>query len=84
MGSARHTGNWSHAAYGDALSEREISVLLCIADDMTTKEIAAEMHVSMATVSIARAAINAKLDVGSAAAAVAKAYHRGILKIPDQ
>jgi DNA-binding CsgD family transcriptional regulator len=84
MGSARHTERWSHAVAGETLSERELHVLLCIADDMTTKQIADEMNVSEATVSIARAGINAKLDVSSAAAAVAKAYHRGILKIPDQ
>lgn len=62
------------------LTERELRIIELIAGGQTTKQIAATMHLSPATVKEHRSFIFIKLDACSAAHAVSIAFRLGYLK----
>ncbi|MFB6628751.1 response regulator [Streptomyces sp. NPDC056362] len=70
------------AAAGTALSAREGEILALVAKGTANRAIAAELFISEATVKTHLTHIYAKLAVNDRAAAVAKAYDRGILGTP--
>ncbi|MGH3297352.1 MAG: helix-turn-helix domain-containing protein, partial [Trebonia sp.] len=61
------------------LSQREFEVLELIAAGNTNREAAARLLISEATVKTHLLSIYAKLGVSDRAAAVAEAFHRGLL-----
>jgi DNA-binding NarL/FixJ family response regulator len=63
----------------DTLSDRELEVLSLIAQGETNRGTAARLFISEATVKTHLLHIYSKLDVNDRAAAVAKAYERGLL-----
>jgi DNA-binding NarL/FixJ family response regulator len=63
----------------DTLSDRELEVLSLIAQGETNRGTAARLFISEATVKTHLIHIYEKLDVNDRAAAVAKAYERGLL-----
>jgi DNA-binding NarL/FixJ family response regulator len=63
----------------EPLSHRELEVLSLIAAGNTNKDAAARLFVSEATIKSHLLHIYAKLDVSDRAAAVAEAFHRGLL-----
>jgi DNA-binding NarL/FixJ family response regulator len=64
----------------DALSDRELEVLTLIAQGETNRGTAARLFISEATVKTHLLHIYEKLDVNDRAAAVARAYERGLLR----
>lgn len=68
-----------HAVSPDALTPREIGVLRKVADGNTNAEIAALLYISEATVKTHLIHVYEKLAVSDRAAAVARAFERGIL-----
>lgn len=64
---------------GEHLSSREMDVLRLVAKGNSNKEIAAELHVSQATVKTHLIHIFRKLDVNDRTAAVTLAMERGII-----
>jgi DNA-binding NarL/FixJ family response regulator len=65
----------------DTLSERELDVLRRVAKGRSNKEIAAEMHISQATVKTHLIHIYRKLDVNDRTSAVTAALERGLITI---
>lgn len=63
----------------DPLTERELDVLLLVAQGLTNKAIATELHVSEATVKTHLVHTFTKLDVDDRTAAVMAALQRGLL-----
>jgi len=63
----------------EALSERELEVLRRVAKGRSNKEIAAEMHISQATVKTHLIHIYRKLDVNDRTSAVTVALERGVI-----
>ena len=63
-----------------SLSARETEVLRLVADGATNNEIAAQLHISDATVKSHLVHIYTKLDVSSRTAAVATARDTGVLR----
>jgi DNA-binding NarL/FixJ family response regulator len=61
------------------LSRRELEVLELVAAGSSNREAAARLFISEATVKSHLLNIYAKLGVGDRAAAVAEAFHRGLL-----
>lgn len=70
-------------AYPDGLSEREVQVLRLIAAGRTTKEIAADLIVSVATVERHITNLYTKIDARGRAEATAYAIRRGLAAPPD-
>lgn len=68
-----------HGSGTDAVSSRELEVLRLVANGLSNKEIAAELHVSPATVKTHLIHVFRKLDVNDRTAAVTVALDRGIL-----
>ena len=68
-----------HKVSPDSLTPREIDVLREVADGNTNAEIADRLHISEATVKTHLIHIYDKLSVSDRAAAVARAYERGVL-----
>lgn len=68
-----------HKVTPDALTSREIDVLREVANGNTNAEVAERLHISEATVKTHLIHIYDKLAVSDRAAAVARAYERGIL-----
>jgi DNA-binding NarL/FixJ family response regulator len=68
------------APEAEPLSRRELEVLGLVAAGSTNREAAARLFISEATVKSHLLHIYAKLGVGDRAAAVAEAFHRGLLK----
>lgn len=68
-----------HKVSPDALTSREIEVLREVANGNTNSEVAERLHISEATVKTHLIHIYDKLVVSDRAAAVARAYERGIL-----
>lgn len=68
-------------AVGDALSEREIDVLRCVATGRANKEIARVLSLSEDTVKGHLRSIFAKLDVTDRTQAVTVAHRRGIIAL---
>ncbi len=68
-----------HKVSPDALTSREIEVLREVANGNTNAEVAERLHISEATVKTHLIHIYDKLAVSDRAAAVARAYERGIL-----
>jgi DNA-binding NarL/FixJ family response regulator len=64
----------------DALSDRELEVLSLIAQGETNRGTAARLFISEATVKTHLLHIYEKLEVNDRAAAVARAYERGLLR----
>jgi LuxR family maltose regulon positive regulatory protein len=69
----------ARAASGDALSERELTVLVLLRGGMSEREIARELYVSFNTVHSHVKAIYRKLGVSSRADAVARAREQRLL-----
>lgn len=65
------------------LSSREKEVLSLIAKGLTTKEIAARLHISSATVETHRTNIMRKLNVRNVAELVSEAFHRRLVRSPN-
>jgi DNA-binding NarL/FixJ family response regulator len=76
---SRRLAERMHSVSPDALTPREIGVLRKVADGNTNAEIAALLYISEATVKTHLIHIYAKLAVSDRAAAVARAFERGIL-----
>lgn len=68
-----------HKVSPDALTSREIEVLREVANGNTNAEVAERLHISEATVKTHLFHIYDKLAVSDRAAAVARAYERGVL-----
>jgi DNA-binding NarL/FixJ family response regulator len=68
-----------HRVSPDALTSREIDVLREVANGNTNAEIANRLHISEATVKTHLIHIYEKLAVSDRAAAVSRAYERGVL-----
>jgi len=68
-----------HKVSPDALTAREIDVLREVANGNTNAEIAQRLHISEATVKTHLIHIYDKLAVSDRAAAVARAYEKGVL-----
>ncbi|MFZ0013411.1 MAG: response regulator transcription factor [Acidimicrobiia bacterium] len=68
-----------HKASPDALTSREIDVLREVANGNTNAEVAERLHISEATVKTHLIHIYDKLAVSDRAAAVSRAYERGVL-----
>jgi DNA-binding NarL/FixJ family response regulator len=64
----------------DLLSQRELEVLELVATGATNREMAARLFISEATVKSHLLHIYAKLAVADRAAAVAEAFHLGLLR----
>jgi DNA-binding NarL/FixJ family response regulator len=64
----------------EPLSQRELEVLELVARGATNREAAAKLFISEATVKTHLLHIYAKLGVSDRAAAVAEAFHRGLLQ----
>lgn len=73
----------AYARRGDPLTERELGIVLSLADGETLGEIAEGLYLSVETVRGCTASLRAKLGARNAAHAVALAYHRRLLLIPD-
>lgn len=65
----------------EALSTREIEVLLEVADGLSNKEVGRSLHISEATVKTLLLHIFAKLGVEDRTAAVTTALERGIIRL---
>ena len=65
----------------EALSTREVEVLLEVADGMSNKEVGRVLHISEATVKTHLLHIFAKLGVDDRTAAVTAALERGIIRL---
>ena len=65
------------------LSEREKEVLLLIASQMTTKEIALQLFISPGTVESHRKNILQKLQVKNTVGLIIKSIHEGYIKISE-
>jgi len=63
----------------ETLSEREFEVLRMLASGKTVTEIAAELHLSLPTVSTHRAHILAKMNMTSTAALISYAVHNRLV-----
>jgi DNA-binding NarL/FixJ family response regulator len=63
----------------ETLSEREFEVLRMLASGKTVSEIAAELHLSLPTVSTHRAHILAKMNMTSTAALISYAVHNRLV-----
>jgi len=66
----------------ELLTEREREVLTCIAEGLSTKEIAARFDISIRTVETHRANLMRKLDLHSVARLVQFAIREGLVKPP--
>jgi DNA-binding NarL/FixJ family response regulator len=65
----------------EALSTREVEVLLEVADGLSNKEVGRMLHISEATVKTHLLHIFAKLGVDDCTAAVTAALERGIIRL---
>jgi LuxR family maltose regulon positive regulatory protein len=68
-----------HASAGEELSERELAVLRLLATDLSLREVAGELYVSLNTVKTHTRAIYRKLDAISRKHAVERASELGLL-----
>jgi two-component system response regulator NreC len=74
----------SHAEDSDELTPREREVLICIAEGMTSREIADQLTVSPKTVDRHRENIMAKLNLHNRAGLVKYAIEKGLLSESNQ
>jgi len=65
----------------DQLSSREVEVLQLVAEGASNSEIAAQLHISQATVKSHLVNIFGKLSVSDRTAAVTVALRKGILRL---
>jgi DNA-binding CsgD family transcriptional regulator len=72
----------AYARRGDPLTERELGILLSLADGASLVEIARNLLLSVETIRSHMASVREKLGAKNAAHAVALAYHRRLLLIP--
>lgn len=68
----------------DHLSEREIEVLFCAAEDFTDEEIAEQLGLSISTIRNHMRRICTKLATRSRTGAVAKAVKKGYIQLNNQ
>jgi two-component system nitrate/nitrite response regulator NarL len=66
------------------LTQRQMEILLLLAEGKTLPEMAAELYLSEHTVKSHRKTLFAALGAKNAAGAVACAYQRGILRAPER
>jgi two-component system response regulator NreC len=71
---------WVGGAPAEALSPRELQVLQLIAEGHTTREIAAQLKLTVKTAESYRTALMAKLDIHETASLVRYAVRRGLIK----
>lgn len=65
--------------YGKKLSEREISIIQLIADELTTEEIADKLHLSALTIKTHRKNIFLKLGIKNSAGLIKYAMRHGLI-----
>ncbi|MGB5844382.1 MAG: response regulator transcription factor, partial [Anaerolineales bacterium] len=70
-----------HLALLEPLSEREVEVLMLIAEGLSNQQIAGQLHISLSTVKGHTSNIYGKLSVHNRTQAVARANELGILTI---
>lgn len=70
------------AEFGEALSDREIDVLRCIAEGLTNKEAAESLHISPYTVKTHLRNIYAKLGASSRTEATLVGMEKGFIVVP--
>lgn len=75
------TGSAADASVFSLLSDREREVLQLMAEGRTTKEVAAQLHVSVKTIETHRTHIMAKLDIHSIAALTKYAIREGLTSL---
>jgi len=75
------TGAGADASAFSLLSDREREVLQLMAEGRTTKEVAAQLHVSVKTIETHRTHIMAKLDIHSIAALTKYAIREGLTSL---
>jgi DNA-binding NarL/FixJ family response regulator len=80
---ARHLLGQVRKPSQNALSGRELEILVMVARGATNKKVAAELFISQATVKTHLLHIFEKLGVNDRAAAVAAGYERGLLNPGD-
>jgi DNA-binding CsgD family transcriptional regulator len=68
-----------HPHESKIISQRELEVLRCIADDLTSQEIADKLFVSKRTIDNHRTSLLTKLEVRNVAALIKKAIELGLL-----
>lgn len=70
--------NYSHSR---SLTKREVEIIRLLAQEYSTKEIAAQLFLSSETIKSHRRNIQAKLRVRNVAGTVRAAFEYGILKV---
>jgi DNA-binding NarL/FixJ family response regulator len=78
----RKTVKDPEAAPGESLTRRETEILRHIAEGMTSREIASQLHISFSTVNSHRSNLMKKLGIHDTAGLVRFAVQRSIIRIP--
>ena len=63
------------------IAEREMEILLLIADEYSNKEIAEELHISVGTVEVHRRNLFLKTGATNMAGLIHRAYQLGVLMV---
>ena len=76
------TGDTSDEGKAEPLSERQLAVLQCLAQGMTTRQIAARLGIARRTVYLHLAAIRRNLGAASTGEAISRAAELGLCQPP--